>query len=121
MKPNRVIIAGSRTVSENDPDLVMRIHKILINIKGCDLEIVSGTCGGADRLGEYYAAQYGISVKQFPADWKTLGKSAGPIRNKQMSDYATHLIAIWDGSSVGTRHMIESAKRNGLKVRVIKI
>lgn len=121
MKPNRVIIAGSRTVPENDPDLVVRIHKILINIKGCDLEIVSGTCSGADRLGEYYAAQYGISVKQFPADWNTLGKSAGPIRNKQMADYATHLIAIWDGESVGTRHMIESAKRNGLKVRVIKI
>jgi hypothetical protein len=44
------------------------------------------------------------------------GKSAGPIRNRAMAEYAGALIAIWDGSSRGTLNMIETAKKLELKV-----
>ena len=44
---------------------------------------------------------------------------AGYLRNKQMAEYADALIAFWDGESKGTKHMIDLAKKNGLKVRIV--
>ena len=117
---NRVIIAGSRTCPEKDYELFERVYKILKNLQE-DIEIVSGTARGADRFGEWFASECGFKVKRFPAEWDKYGKSAGYIRNKEMADYATHLIALWDGVSRGTSHMIKLAKEKGLKVRVVKI
>jgi hypothetical protein len=71
------------------------------------LEIVSGKAKGADTLGEQFAKDLSIPVKEFPADWKTHSLAAGPIRNKQMGDYADELLAFWDGYSKGTLNMIQ--------------
>src|SRR3990167_8273321 len=35
-----------------------------------------------------------------------------------MAEYAGALIAIWDGESPGTKHMIDLAKKKGMKVKV---
>jgi hypothetical protein len=50
-----------------------------------------------------------------------LGKSAGYIRNDEMAQYADMLIAFWDGTSKGTKHMIDLANKRGIKVVVIDI
>jgi hypothetical protein len=68
-------------------------------------EIVSGGAKGIDSLGERYAHILDIPVIVFKPDW-SIGKHAGMIRNKQMGDYADALLAIWDGTSKGTKHMI---------------
>lgn len=83
-----------------------------------EIEIVSGMSDGADRLGELYAEENGYGIKEFSADWANHGDSAGPIRNKQMAEYANALIAFWDGSSKGTKIMISMAKDAGIKVKV---
>lgn len=83
-------------------------------------EIVSGKARGADRLGERFAEQYKIPIKEFPADWDNLGKSAGYIRNKEMAQYADMLIAFWDGQSKGTKHMIDLAIEHGLEVHIFR-
>lgn len=49
------------------------------------------------------------------ANWEKHGKSAGYKRNQEMANVSTHLIAFWDGKSRGTKHMIDIAKRDGLK------
>ena len=72
-------------------------------------EVVSGTAKGVDSLGEDYAESRGLPVKKFPADRDHLGKGAGYRRNEQMAEYADQLIAIWDGKSLGTKHMIDIA------------
>lgn len=69
-------------------------------------------------MGEAFAEAEGLTVRRFPADWDLHGRSAGYIRNEQMAEYADGLIAFWDGSSRGTRHMINTAKKAGLHVRV---
>lgn len=84
-------------------------------------EVVSGGCRGVDQLGEEWASNRNIPVKTFDADWSAHGKAAGPIRNRQMAEYAEALVAIWDGKSVGTKNMIEEAKRRGLQVYVHRI
>lgn len=109
----RVIIAGSRTL--DDPQMVCAA----IAASGFDVtEVVCGCAQGVDIRGYFWSVQNDIPCTKFPADWRKHGKAAGPIRNRKMAEYADALIAVWDGKSRGTRHMIEVALRLGLKVFV---
>ena len=98
----RTIIAGSRTVT--DPTAVVRA---MANVPFRPSVVLCGCARGADRLGEIWALIHGIPVEYYPADWDAWGKSAGYIRNREMSRTADALVAIWDGASRGTRHMIQ--------------
>lgn len=109
----KTIIAGSRGI-----DSVMDVLAAMADSGFEITEVVSGGAKGVDLLGELLAASSGIPVRRFPAEWDRHGKSAGPIRNIQMAEYADALIAIWDGKSRGTKHMIDQAKRRNLKVFV---
>lgn len=100
----KVIIAGSRSIT--DYDLLLRTIK---NSRFEINEVISGGCRGVDLMGERYAEENDIPIIWFPADWKKHGKNAGPIRNKEMAEYADALIALYDGSSRGTANMIETA------------
>ena len=118
----KVIIAGGRNF--NDYELLKAELNILIVptiMLHRNIEVVSGTAKGADQLGERYAKEYNLLLKQFPADWDKYGKSAGYYRNKQMADYATHCVCFWDGISKGTKMMIDLAKAANLKVQVYNI
>lgn len=84
-------------------------------------EIVSGGATGADAMGEAYALLNGIPIKGFPANWNKHGKAAGPIRNRQMAQYAECLIAVWDGKSKGTKNMIEEMNKLKKPVHIIWI
>ena len=66
---NRVIIAGSRTVDEYDLYLINKVLSYMTNLKLQETEVVSGTCKGADKLGERISKMFGYKLKQFPADW----------------------------------------------------
>ena len=112
----KVIIAGGREFN-NYKLLKESCDRILS--RQTDIEIVSGKALGADKLGEDYAEEKGYKVTEFPADWKKYNKGAGPIRNKQMAEYADGLIAFWDGESKVTKNMIDLAKKYNLKVKVI--
>ncbi len=57
----------------------------------------------------------------YPAAWDTYGLKAGYIRNEEMADNADALIAIWDGKSRGTKHMIDIATRKGLRVYIHEV
>ncbi len=113
----KIIVAGSRDF--NDYELLKNELGFVLNNKN-DIEIVSGTAKGADRLGENYAKEFNLKLKKFPADWDTYGKRAGYIRNEEMAKYADKCIVFWDGESKGSKHMIDLAKKHGLEVIVIK-
>ena len=113
----KVIIAGGRDF--NDYDLLKKkVSKILSNKS--EIEIVSGTANGADKLGERYANEFNLNLKQFPANWDKFGKRAGYLRNKDMAIYANACICFWNGQSKGTEHMINLAKSQGIPLRIIK-
>lgn len=123
MKENeevRIIVAGGR-----DFDNYGLLSSVLTEYIGSkEVVIISGTARGADRLGERFAADNGIEVRRFPANWNEYGKSAGIIRNCEMANYAGQatgvLFAFWDGKSRGTKHMITFAKKRGLEVHVVE-
>ncbi len=112
----KVIIAGGRNFDDY-PKLCQVCDEFLKDQN--NVEIVSGAYKGADFLGEKYAAERNHRIKQFPADWKQYGKSAGHKRNVEMAIYADTLIAFWDGKSKGTKNMIDLATQVGLNVKVI--
>lgn len=113
---DKVIVAGTRYFNNYDL-MCKKLDYFLCNLE--DIEIVSGTARGADALGEQYANEHNLTIKQFPADWDKYGKRAGYLRNNQMADYANYLVAFWDGKSKGTSLMINLAKEKGLKIRVV--
>lgn len=82
--------------------------------------VISGTAMGVDRMGEYYAKEHDIPLIRMPADWSRYGRGAGKIRNIEMALVADALIAIWDGYSKGTGHMIDTARAKGLKIHVVQ-
>lgn len=76
--------------------------------EGLDKAIEDGyivSSGGIDRLGEYWADAQRLPIKRIPAEWKKLGRSAGPIRNAKMAEYGDALLLIWDGESRGSANM----------------
>lgn len=107
----RTIIAGSREFIDQH-----RLNKVCNwifaykKIAYSDVEIISGTCRGADIMGENFAKAYNIPVKRFPADWKLYGRNAGNVRNRQMAEYASVtngvLIAFANSRCKGTMNMI---------------
>ena len=112
----KVIIAGGRDF--NDLKLLSKVCDYYLQNKD-NIEIVSGSARGADRLGEEYAKSKGYSIKYFPANWD-IGKSAGYIRNAEMADYGDAAIIFWNGVSKGTKHMIDLSKKQNLLLRICK-
>jgi hypothetical protein len=115
----KVIIAGSRNFTD-----YQKLKKVCDQIlqKQTDIEIVSGNhYKGADKLGIQYANEKGFDLIRFPAEWNKFGKAAGPIRNKKMARYADALIAFWDGKSRGTKNMIQNAKTEQIRLKIIQL
>lgn len=113
----KVVVAGGRYF--NDYSLLERKLDHLLANKLPHVQIVSGGAKGADALGERYATERGLSVQRFPADWSSHGRAAGPIRNRQMAQYADAVIVFWDGKSRGTQNMREEAQRLNLPLKTI--
>lgn len=109
----RVIIAGSRTIEDYEI-----VKKAIKDSKFKIIQILSGGARGIDKLGEQYAQERGIAYKIYPALWDKYGKKAGYLRNTHMAEEADALIAIWDGESKGTKHMIDIARNKKLKIYV---
>lgn len=85
------------------------------------IEIVTGGAIGTDSLAERYAKDRQIPVKIIKPDWDRLGKSAGPIRNKQIVESCDILIAFWNGVSKGTKSSIEIAHKMKRETTIIYI
>ena len=109
----KTIIAGGRDYQFNYAD-----HEFLDSL--IITEVVCGGATGADECGRQWALTEDIPVKMFQADWAKHGKAAGPIRNREMAEYADRLVAFWDGKSRGTKNMIDEAKKRGLDIVVCR-
>lgn len=119
--PAMIVVAGSR--SWNDYNTFCdRIDKAIKMLGVSNFVIVSGNASrGADAMAIRWAEENGIKWIPFTADWDNLGKRAGFIRNSEMAEVATHLIAFHDMVSNGTRNMIELALSKGIPTLVFTV
>lgn len=112
----RVLVCGSRHF--NDYELLKRVlddYRIS--------SIIHGAARGADSLAGRYGKEMGKPVSEFPAQWDTYGRRAGPIRNSQMlREGLPELVIAFRGSnSRGTQNMIDQARKAGIPVEVVEI
>jgi hypothetical protein len=112
----KTIICGSRAIGDYG-ELTRAIANSGFNVT----TVLSGGARGVDRMGEVWARANNRLLLLFPADWRTYGKRAGYVRNEQMAEEAEAVIALWDGASRGTKHMIDTARAMGLSVYVHKL
>ena len=133
----RIIIAGGRSFDDYQmlkTESLKAITAIVKTATGQDkikkeqITIVSGGANGADKLGERFANECGLRTRIFVANWDRYSRRAGYMRNVEMAEFAADkenglaygaLIAFWDGQSKGTKHMIDTAKKNGMDVHVV--
>lgn len=86
--------------------------------------VVHGDAPGADKLCDAVARYLGMAVQPYPADWVSLGKKAGPIRNQAMLDRhpEIELVIAFHANlaeSKGTADMVARARKAGIPVEII--
>ena len=105
----RVAVIGSRGLTVND------LGKYL---PADTTEIISGGAMGIDACAREYANSHGIKLTEFLPEYEKFGRSAPLKRNITIIKNADLVLAFWDGTSHGTRFVIENCKKMGVKVRV---
>lgn len=130
----KVIICGGRDFNDYG-----QLKKAIAKSGFLITEVVSGGASGADALGERWAAENGIPVKKFPAEWDNLKQpgavikinswkkkynaNAGFFRNEEMIKYISKehpecrgVIAMEGGP--GTSSTIKLAKKYDIEVYI---
>lgn len=119
MEQYNVLVCGSRDYNNIDrlEDILLKSF-LLMAANGYEPVLINGAARGADNLAAAVAMRCNLKIKQFPPDWVTYGKAAGPKRNLQMVGVADIVIAFLrsDRENKGTRCTIEMAKKKGIRV-----
>lgn len=110
----KVIVCGDRNWTS-----IQKIREVFMSLP--ITQVIEGGARGADGMAADVAAEFGVPVKEFKAEWEKYGKAAGPIRNNKMLNEKPDLVIAFHndlGKSKGTKNMIEQAKREGVKVQI---
>lgn len=117
----KIAIVGSREDHEERREFIYsKIDEFVANLPGA-FTIVSGGAPGVDSMAKDYARLHDIPTEIFPADWRRLGKSAGPLRNSQIVATADVVIAFPDKKSVGTWDTVNKALRAKKPVYIVPL
>lgn len=84
-------------------------------------EIVSGGAKGVDSCARAYAISRGIPISEFYPDYRRYGRGAPLKRNLQILERADAVLAFWDGSSRGTKFVIDRCTARGIPLTVIRL
>ena len=116
----RVLVCGGRDFS--DRELISRTlapYKPTPVNSVCEHKLILGGATGADSLAYEWAEVFGVPFRLFPADWKTHGRAAGPIRNQRMLDEGKPDLVIAFPGGKGTADMVRRARKAGVPVQEI--
>ena len=93
-----------------------RALEALLVVLGTPEWIIEGGAKGADAIARLWASKRRIRRRTFEADWVTLGKRAGIIRNGQMAREPGVSLCVAFPGNKGTGDMIYQARREGIDV-----
>jgi len=115
-----VAVIGSRSLAEWD--LATALAEIAFFAHGKEAIYLSGGSKGPDSMVAHVLREkFGCQVTVIRAYWDEVGPGAGFSRNIRLVMNATHVYALWDGVSRGTKHSIDTAERMGKQVKVLTI
>lgn len=107
----KLAIIGSRNINNID------ISKhITLNPS----QIISGGAKGVDTLAADYAAINNIGLLVIKPDYKAHRQGAPIRRNEKIVQLCDQVLAFWDGSSRGTKYVIDYAQKLGKHVTIVK-
>jgi hypothetical protein len=116
----KLAVIGSRNFTDYN-FFKEKLEYLTQNIKE-DIVYVSGGCkNSADELIKRYCQENSHELIEFLPDYKQYGKAATHIRNSQIVEFSDALIAFFNGSSPGTKSILEKVKKKGLKIKIVKI
>lgn len=107
----KVAVVGSRKLYVND------LGKYLPeNVT----EIISGGAKGVDTSARDYAILNSIKLTEFLPEYSKYGRSAPLKRNITIIESADLVLAFWDGSSRGTKYVIDQCRKRNIPIKVFK-
>ena len=112
-KPMRLLVAGGRDWT--DTEAVHKALDFLHRHEGIDV-VIEGDAQGVDRIAGYWARKHSVEDLKFRADWATLGRAAGPIRNQQMIEQGQPDAALLFPGGKGTADMRRRLKAAGITI-----
>ena len=84
-------------------------------------EIVSGGAKGVDSIAADYAKANRIKLTLFLPEYEKYGRAAPLKRNEKIVAYSDYVLAFWNGTSLGTRHVLALCEETKTPVQVITI
>ena len=105
----KVAVIGSRGLKVNNLE-----HYLPDGVS----EIISGGAKGVDTSAREYALSHGIKLTEFLPEYEKYGRSAPLKRNIQIIEAADVVLAFWDGSSRGTKYVIDNCNKRNIPVIV---
>lgn len=106
----KVAVVGSRN---------LQIKELGLYLPKNTTEIVSGGAKGVDSSAQKYARAHNIKLTEFLPAYQKYGRAAPLRRNLQIIEYADMVLAFWDGSSRGTKFVIDQCQRRSIPIKVI--
>jgi len=107
----KVVIAGSRTI--DNYRLLLNIMNSLAQLfPGYTFEIISGGAEGIDSNARQFAMKNNLKYDEYKPVYQHSNDKRAPLRrNTDMAKDGDLLIAIHDGVSTGTMHMLSEMKK----------
>lgn len=118
MSGARVLVCGGRDYANRD-EMTRILDKLASVIVVA--AVIEGEAPGADSMAAVWAYARSVPVAPYPADWTTLGKAAGTIRNRRMlvEGKPDLVIAFPTLLSRGTWNMVGIAREAGTPVWIM--
>ena len=76
-------------------------------------KIVSGGAKGIDSDAAAFARKKGIALEEIKPNYDRYGRAAPILRNKDIVQRADLTLIFWDGSSKGTKSVIDLCRKKG--------
>ena len=83
-------------------------------------EIITGGAKGVDTSAKEYALAHGIPLTEFLPEYNKYRRAAPLKRNQTIIEHADLVLAFWDGTSRGTKYVIDTCKKNGVPIEVYR-
>lgn len=109
-----LLVCGGRDYSDHE-----RVWSTLdaLHVETPVTLLIQGGAEGADRLALAWASNRGVQCCTYHANWSTLGRAAGPVRNMHMLiDGRPDIVLAFPGGR-GTENMIGQARERNVEVR----
>ena len=114
---SRVAVTGGRDFRDRQfvYDTLDLVSWFLKSRGTTKFEIIHGEAKGVDAFARQWAVDNGITHIPFPARWQDHGRSAGPIRNREMLMSGVSWLIAFPGGR-GTANAVKTAESLGIIV-----